>query len=105
MDKRLKISELLHKIEGVKSENIYFAPETKNNMTYPCIRYDLADRNADYADNDKYIKRSVYNVIYITRKPSDAINVCNQIESIRGSEFVRTYVNDGLYHYVYTITI
>ena len=103
MDKRLKISDILHKIDGV--DNIYFAPKTKNNMTYPCIRYDLSDRNSDNADDDKYIKRSVYNIIYITRKPSDAIKIIDQLESIRFCNFVRSYVNDGLYHYVYTITI
>lgn len=103
MDKRLKLSEELHKIPGVK--NIYFAPETKNNMTYPCIRYDLSNRLSLNADDKKYIQHSAYNVTYITRNPTDAIDVCNALESFTYSEFVRDYVNDGLYHYVYTITI
>lgn len=103
MDKRLKISAKLHEISGIK--NVYFAPETKGNMEYPCIRYDLSDRNADFADDDRYIKRSVYNVTYITRNPSDAISVCDKIESYRYTNYVRTYVNDGLYHFLYTITI
>lgn len=103
MDKRLKVSARLHDISGVK--NVYFAPETKGNMEYPCIRYDLADRNADFADNDRYIERSVYNVTYITRKPSDAIEVCKKLESYKYTNFTRSYVNDGLYHYLYTITI
>jgi hypothetical protein len=96
---------MLHGIEGVDDDHIYFAPEKKNNMEYPCIRYDLSDRNADNADDDKYIKRSVYNITYITRKPSEAIKVCNQLENLRFCNFVRPYVTDGLYHYVYTITI
>ena len=104
MDRRLKLSDMLHeKLPWINY--FYFAPETKSNMSYPCIRYDLADRLALNADDKKYIKHSAYNVTYITRKPSDAIPVCNALEDFTYSEFVRDYCNDGLYHYLYTIII
>lgn len=103
MDRRLQLSNKLHEIPGVS--RIYFAPETKGNMQYPCIRYDLSNRLSLNADNKKYIQHSAYNVTYITRNPTDAIPICNALESFTYSEFVRTYVNDGLYHYLYTIII
>lgn len=103
MDKRLKLSSMIKEATGVN--RVYFAPETKNNMTYPCIRYELSDRNAVRADNDRYLKYSIYTITYITRSPSDSIKICDGLESLRYSEFVRTYVNDGLYHYVYSITL
>ena len=103
MDHRLEMSNLLKQKTDV--ENIYFAPVVKNNMIYPCIRYELSNRLSSNADDAKYIQHSAYTVMYITRNPSDSIPVCAALESIRYSEFVRVYVNDGLYHYVYTITI
>lgn len=103
MDKRLKLRQKLIDATGITQ--LYFAPETKNNMSYPCIRYELDDRLNENADDDKYIQHSAYNVTYITRKPTDAIQVCKDLETIRYSQFVRSYVNDGLYHYLYTIII
>lgn len=104
MDRRLKLSDMLH--EKLPMVNyFYFAPETKCKMSYPCIRYDLSDRIALNADNKKYIKHSAYNVTYITNKPSDSIPVCDALEDFTYSEFVRAYVSDGLYHYLYTIII
>ncbi len=81
MDKRLKLSEILNSIKGVKK--VYFDPPTNTKMEYPCIRYELSDRNANFADDDRYIKNSEYVVIFITRSPSQATEVCNQLESIK----------------------
>ena len=105
MEKRLKLSNKLHSLFDVDVNNIYFAQETTNNMVYPCIRYDLSDRESDFADDDRYINRSVYDVTYITRKPSDTERIIKKLESIRYTRYVRTYVNDGLYHLIYTITL
>lgn len=103
MDKRLKLHNAL--IEKTGLSNVYFALETKGKMEYPCIRYDHSKRLADYADDKKYIQHSSYDVTYITRQPTKAIDICNALETFTYSEHVRTYVNDGLYHYLYTITI
>lgn len=103
MDKRLKLDGLLRSIDGV--DNLYFAPATNTKMKFPCIRYELSRRQYSYADNKKFIKHSEYTVTYITRNPDAAIEVCDQIEDMPYSVYDRTYVADGLYHFVYRITL
>lgn len=102
MDKRQKMSKMLKSL-GVP--NVYFAPSTNTKIDYPCIRYDHADREAIYANNERYIKTSSYTVTYITRRPDEAAGICEKLEAFKYSRFDRTYVTDGLYHYVYTLTI
>ena len=74
-------------------------------MKYPCIRYDHSDRSYAYADNLKYQKFSEYTITYITNNPSDADTVCNALEELPYTSANRTYVSDGLYHFVYTIIV
>lgn len=100
MDHRLQLQELLSKINGVK--NVYFNPPTNTRMEYPCIRFSLAGRPAEYADNRRYVTHESYTVTFITRDPATAPKVLEQIEEIPLTEFDRPYVADGLYHYVYT---
>ena len=107
MDRRLKLDSILREAPG--NNKVYFAEETKNNMQYPCIRYSLSGRNYLHADNKKYAKFSVYTATYITRKPSDSIQIIDYLENLPATKaiavFDRPYVQDGLYHYVFTITL
>ena len=99
----MKLRKMIKDATGVK--RLYFSPETNTKMTYPCIKYDHADREYSYADNKKYQRYSEYTVTYITTNPDDAIDVCNGLEEIPYSTANRTYVADGLYHFVYTINV
>ena len=103
MDRHLKLSQALKEATGIN--NLYFAPNTNTKMSYPCIRYELANRPFVYANNKKYIGRTAYTVIYISTKPDSDSAVCEAIETLDYTLFDRSYVADGLYHYVYTITI
>lgn len=103
MDKRLKLDQILKQIPNIK--NVYFATETKSNMKYPCIRYELSRRNYINADDTKYITFSNYTVFYITRNPSDSIPVIKYMEDLPRCVFDRSYVNDGLYHYIFSISL
>lgn len=102
MDKRLILSQ---KLKTLGVPNVYFAPSVNKNMEYPCIRYEHSDRIAIFADNKRYIKTSSYTVTYITRNPDDAASICEKLEDLGFSRYDRTYVADGLYHYVYTLTL
>lgn len=103
MDRRLKVDAMLKTIDGV--DNVYFAPSTNTRMTYPCIRYELSNREGIFADNQHYISNSEYTLTYITRRPSESIDVIAQIEAFKFTTFERTYVTDGLYHYVYRLIV
>ena len=103
MEKRLILDEILRKAPN--TEQVYFATENQSNMTYPCIRYELSRRNYVSANDKKYLKFSNYTVFYVTRSPSDSIPVIEYLESLNYCVFDRTYVTDGLYHYVFSISL
>lgn len=100
MDHRLQLRKTLEKINGVK--NIYYAPTVNTKIEYPCIRYSLNRRTAIHADDKKYIKGESFIITFITRDVTKATAVLEQLEEIPFCNFDRTYVADGLYHYVYT---
>lgn len=100
MDHRAILQTTLENIKGVK--HVYYEPPVNTKMEYPCIRFSLADRNAVFADNRKYIKGESYTVIFITRDVVNAPKVLDQLEDIALCNFDRPYIADGLHHYVYT---
>lgn len=102
MDHRANLQSILEKIDGVKK--VYFDPPVTTKLEYPCIKYSLNRRTANYADNIKYIKGENYILIFITRDPVSAPKVLDQLEDLNGVNWDRHYIADGLHHYVYTKT-
>lgn len=102
MDHRLTLQTTLETIKGIK--HVYFNPPVSTKMEYPCIRFSLNRRTAIFADDRKYIKGESYILTFITRDVVNAPKVLDQIEDLPNTIFDRTYVSDGLYHYVYTKT-
>lgn len=102
LQKRLKLLTILRSIPGV--ENVYFSPPTGTQLEYPCIVYRRNGYSPTYADNHRYIKYDVYRVTAIDTDPDsrlpeaimDAVRYCSP-----GTE----YVNDGLYHFPFTVTM
>ena len=103
MDSRLVLREQLQEIMG--SNKVYFDPPTNTTMEYPCIKYELIKRRTQYANGNRYIRHDAYTITLIDKNHKHAIEICEQIEKIKYAMFDRTYVSDGLHHYVYTITI
>lgn len=96
---RLNLDEQLRKI----AQFVYFKPPTNVKMHYPCIRYELDSKDPIYANNQKYIKHNVYKVTAIDTDPESILDA--GIEDLPYSEFVTAYESQGLYHFVYKITI
>lgn len=99
MDHRPILQTTLMNIKGVK--HVYFDPPTGTRMEYPCIRFALARRDSAYANDKKYIKGESYVITFITKDAVTATKVCDQLEELPYISFDRSYVNDGLHHYVY----
>lgn len=99
MDHRPKLQTILENIEGV--DHVYFDPPVGTNMEYPCIRFSLNTRNKLNANDKPYIKGESYIITFITRNVSTATKVLDQLEDLMYTDWSRTYVTDGLHHYVY----
>lgn len=103
MDSRPVLRERLQEIMG--SNKVYFDPPTNTAMEYPCIKYELSKRRSGFANGNRYIRHDSYTVTLIDKNPKTAVETCEKIEALDYAMFDRTYVADGLHHYVYTITI
>ena len=73
-----------------------------NHMTYPCFLYRLSGPDTRRADNGVYTYTPCYNVIYISKEPSDEV-VRSMLEGFEHCSFDREYQSDGLYHYSFTL--
>lgn len=94
---RSELSDILHTI----CSNVYFQPPASKKMTYPCIVYNLDNKDVIFADNNRYIIMDQYSVTYITRDPDDE-NV-NNILALRYCNLTRSYPSDNLHHYSYRL--
>lgn len=95
---QLDLQKVLESIEGVKKA--YFRKPSKN-MQYPCIVYDLANKENVHADNIPYIKRRRWTLTIMDEDPNSPIQ--DKIEELSYCSFDRSYQADGLNHFVYTL--
>lgn len=99
MASRPTLQEVLEKIPDV--EKAYFNPPESVKMIYPCIRYSLKDIDIKHADNSAYKTINGYELILISRNPSD--HIVKEILSLPMCSFDRFYNSDKLYHYIFTL--
>ena len=65
MGSRLKLQERLEEVLG--SKNVYFQPPPSLKMKFPCIVYERARYNTDFADNKPYkIDKAYYATVIYT---------------------------------------
>lgn len=100
MGTRIQLHETLMAMFG--SNHIYFQPPPTIKMSYPAIVYNFAGFYTRPADDKKYLAEERYTVTFIHKDPDD-----NYGEDMYGTfpmcSFDRRFVNDNLYHDVYTI--
>ena len=101
MDKRLKLSEMLHEV--FPSNNIYFQPPPTKQMKFPCIVYEFANYNTTFADNKPYQVNRQFRFTYIDSNPdTDMPDKLIQLPHTVGE---RAYISDNMYHYPFRITL
>lgn len=96
MKTRLELSQRLHKI----CEHCYLTPPS-NGMVYPCIKYELSEKNVRYSDNIKFLTFDRYVLTLIDVNPDS--EYFEEILKMDYCEFDRSYIRDNLYHYVFTL--
>lgn len=88
--------------EVLESKYCYYQPPADIQMKYPCIRYNLAGDNVDYADNIRYHRHSRYTVTVIDYDPDSKIPD-RLTDKLPYCMFDRVYSTEGLTHFVYTL--
>ena len=93
-DDRLALHELL--CEKLGSRNVYFQPPESVKMKYPAIVYSRNRIENTSADNVVYKQDVSYTITVIDRDPDSEIT--EQISTIPGIMYDRSYVADNLNH-------
>lgn len=101
MEKRLKLSEILHEV--FPSKNIYFQPPPNKHMSYPCIVYEFANYNTRFADNKPYQLQRQFRFTYVDTNPDS--DIPDKLANLPNTIGERSYIRDNLYHYPFRITL
>ena len=100
MDRRIEFDNLLKAILG--SDNVYFQPPESMKLEYPCIIYNFATDDIDYADDEIYLLRHKYTIRYIALPKDFDGPTKDRITKLLKVPCTQTYASSGLYHCVYT---
>lgn len=79
----------------------YFSPPANVAMKYPCIKYNHANNKDIFADNIIYVSSKRYTVTIIDENPDTKIP--DLMKKIPYCSLDRSFVVDGLNHFVYTL--
>lgn len=101
LNPRQKLHLKLVELRG--NNYIYFQPPANIRMSYPAIRYNLSDIQNLPADNIKYKTMKRYTIISVTTDPDD--DIIDKINALPYCTYDRHYVQDNLYHDVFSIYI
>lgn len=99
MEQKSKISQLLHTLPV---KDVIFQPSESVKLKYPCVLYDFNGYKDFFGNDGRHIVRERYTVKHIYKDPTENLRT-----TIRGLfvyvDFDRTFINDNLYHDVYTV--
>ena len=96
-DSRLELHNILLQI----CENVYFQPPASLQMSYPAIRYKVADRKNTFGNNKVYGQSRYYEVTVIDFDPES--EMFDKVSLLPTARFNNAYTADGLNHQVFTI--
>lgn len=96
---RLTLQTQLEELMG--NNHVYFSAPTKKKMEYPCIRYSLVNARTESADNIVYMNRKRYTLTCIDPDPDSVIP--DKLLNLPYCSFDRTYTQDNLNHFVFTL--
>ena len=97
--RRLELHSKFEELLG--SKNVYYQPPASVRMVYPAIRYSKSKIDSKYANNKKYINKTLYDVIVIDPMPDNP--VIEKLLELPLSSHDRWYASDGMNHDVIKI--
>lgn len=102
MDRRNELHQILKGLFGANEPHVYYQPPKDQQMTYPCIRYQLDDMPAIHANNYPYAIGHRYQVTVMDRDPESYLReAVAKLPTCR----MRTapYAKDNLHHFVFSL--
>lgn len=97
---RTELSPIFREILG--NENVYFQSPAQHLVKYPCIVYERASRDIDYADDTSYKGLNQYTITLIDRNP-DNDDYVDKLLELPYCSYDRRFVSDNLYHDVFNL--
>lgn len=91
-----KLSEIL------ETNNLYYQQPENFKLKYPCVIYNQEAGNVKKASNKLYTYRQKYSVTYISTVDRDDL-MFEMLSSFEYCALERVFVNDNLYHYIFTL--
>lgn len=86
----------------VAENRVFYQPPNGMTLNFPCVVYKLSGDKAIHADNQLYgVLSNRYEVTLIDRNPDSVYY--DEIRKIKMTSFSRTFDNDNLHHWVFTI--
>lgn len=83
------------------TKNVYYQPPTNTSIQYPAIIYSIKNIENLRANDKVYSKRKSYTVTIVDRNPDSILT--SKLEDFKYCKFDRSFVSDGLNHFVYVI--
>ncbi len=97
---RRNLSKIFRETLGIN--NIYFQAPGPNGLKYPCVIYELNNRDTSHADNRMYKNMNRYTVTLIGRDPDNSELIDKMLE-IPYCSNDRRFISDNLYHDVFNL--
>ena len=97
LDRRLELHALLEEI----CDYVKFSPPTGFKLKYPCIVYERANNQTEYANGKPYIVETRYTVTVIDPDPDSEI--VPKLEHFPKCTYDTHFISDNLNHDVFTI--
>ena len=97
--RRIALSTLLKTINNVGTT--YFQPRENIEMSFPCTLYKRDSSSTTYADNLKYRHKKRWQITHICRDADCSFS--DSFEALPLCTLDRSFVNDDLYHTIFTL--
>lgn len=81
--------------------NVYFQPPDNIRMKYPAIIYKVYLTEDEYANNNKYLGCTYYELTVVDRNPDSEVAMA--VYRLPKSSFVREFKSDDLNHYIFRV--
>lgn len=100
MGNRLQLHNRLSEV--LETTNLYYQQPENFKLKYPCAIYNQEAGNVKKASNKLYGYTSKYSVTFISNIEKDSV-IIDMLNSFEYCSIERAFVNDNLYHYVFTL--
>lgn len=100
MHSRVDLQNELERFLG--SRNVYFQPPSNVNLKYPCIIYDFAKPDTEYANNFIYMHTKAYEVMIVDQN-KDSELPDKFLRFLPYTSYSRAFPADGLHHFIFNL--